>query len=151
MAILFLEIEEMKCYYTHWCRSLSDWFHGYWNWLLEENIAYGTRKRGIKKWGDWRNCQFSGSTKWRVCRTSIRRTKKIDAAWIFTTWTKLVDGQWRGGFLVDRQASVKAVSMTRWYVKSKEGGVIRSRNNGEKEKEKMRRNLTSCFSLFSHP
>ncbi|KYM86828.1 hypothetical protein ALC53_03751, partial [Atta colombica] len=44
---------------------------------------------------DWRNCQFSGSTKWRVCRTS--------------------------------------------------------RNNGEKEKEKMRRNLTSCFSLFSHP
>jgi len=54
--------------------------------------------------------------------------KKIDAARL--TWTKSVDGQRRGGSLVDRQASIKAVR------RLKEGGGVRRRNNGKGEKEK---------------
>lgn len=39
---------------------------------------------------------------------------------------------------------------SRRYVRPKEGGGVRRRNNGEGEKEEMRGNLTSCLGLFSH-
>jgi len=68
--------------------------------------------------------------------------KKIDAARL--TWTKSVDGQRRGGSLVDRQASIKAVR------RLKEGGGVRRRNNGKGEKEKWEETWRAVVrSLFS--
>ncbi|TGZ57920.1 Uncharacterized protein DBV15_07600 [Temnothorax longispinosus] len=40
---------------------------------------------------------------------------------------------------------------SRRYVRPKEEGGVRRRNNSEGEKEEMRGNLTSCLGLFSHP
>lgn len=39
----------------------------------------------------------------------------------------------------------------RRYVRPKEEDGVRGQNNGKREKEEMRGNLTSCLGLFSHP
>lgn len=65
---------------------------------------------------------------------------------VLTTWTKSVEwaaARWVPG------GSTGVHQGSRRYVRPKEGGGVRRRNNSEGEKEEMRGNLTSC--LFSHP
>lgn len=101
-----------------------------------------------KKLGDWRNCQFSGSTNGAPAgqvSSERRRSTPREFSRRRQSWSMWVAARWiPGGSTGVRQSG-------QCGVRPKEGGVIRSRNNDEREKEEMRGNLTSCFSLFSIP
>ncbi|KYN36460.1 hypothetical protein ALC56_09421, partial [Trachymyrmex septentrionalis] len=103
-----------------------------------------------------RNCQFSGSTKWRICRMCKYPANEEDRRCLNSHDVDEV-GRWTvarwipGGSTGVRQGGQHDAMVRKVPSKLKEGSVIRSRNNGEKEKEEMRGNLTSCSSLFSHP